>query len=471
MSAHARLSPSGSKKWVACPGSLVLEQAYPNKSSEYSDDGTAMHSVASDCLQSVAGLIADDFLGDSIEVQGEGEPLRTVMFTEAMVELTQGYIDDVRARKKTAVETMIETRVEFSEFVGVDDQFGTADASFLHAIEGEPGCYELEVEDLKTGYHFVSVERNSQLMLYALGLYLIWSLSYDITRVRLTIYQPRHGGPREWTCSIAELLAFADEMKVAAARAEEATRLHPIHVVKGSSHEREGWERTFLNPNPNEDECAFCRAMPTCPAVRRKLEADVGLDFEVIDEKESRTPVQVLKEEIEESTLLEQDFSAKLGKLMSITGLLEDWIKAVRAEVERRLLLEIPVDGFGLELGRQGARGWISKDKAEEMLRKQFRVKMEDTYDMSLKSPTQIEKLAVPPKRKKGDDTPVVKPVLTPKQWEKLQPLIGRSDPKPSVKPVGQIKTPYVIAKPNADDFDTVDEGPATMVEDNTPLF
>jgi hypothetical protein len=257
-------------------------------------------------------------------------------------------------------------------------------------------------------------------------------------------------------------MAFAAEAKAAAQKTEQAIKMHALAV---SPHSEPAmlpeWESLYLNPTPNETECAFCRALPTCPAARRALEDAVGNSFDLVAEPG-----------FDQDALdgVAQADPAALGKLMAITGFLEDWIKAVRAETERRLLLEIPVEGYGLELGRQGARAWVSKDRAEEMIRKQFRVKAEDAYDMSLKSPTQIEKLAVPPKRKKGDDTPPPKMPLTPRQWAKLQDLIGRSDPKPSVKPVGQIKTPYVIAKPNADDFDEVPES-LGQLEDDTPLY
>jgi hypothetical protein len=72
MSDHARLSPSGSKKWMACPGSLTLESFVPNESNEYSDDGTACHAVLEDCLKAfLAGNAAPqaaEHIGKEVEV-------------------------------------------------------------------------------------------------------------------------------------------------------------------------------------------------------------------------------------------------------------------------------------------------------------------------------------------------------------------------------------------------------------------
>ncbi len=241
----------------------------------------------------------------------------------------------------------------------------------------------------------------------------------------------------------ATLAEFAEFAKQRAAAVETATQLHPIHFERGSSHERAGWIRTFLNPDPNEDECAFCRAQATCPAARAKLEAAVGAGFDVIDET---TLAQV--HDTDDTTL---------GRLMSITGLLEDWIKAVRAETERRLLLGEAVDGFGLELGRQGNRAWKDTKEVTRLLREQFRLKLEDAFDLSLKSPTSVEKLT------KGKDA-----VLSERRWAKLQDLISRSEPVPSVKPSAKIKTPYSVVKPDESAFETVREGPEI---DDTPLY
>jgi hypothetical protein len=161
MTAHAKLSPSGSKRWFACPGSLVLEAPIPNKSNTYSDDGTAMHDIAARCL--TMHYQATKYIGEDVPVHHEGEPERFVEFTDEMAELVQGYVDTVRVIG-IGNEVHIEKRVDFSEFVQLPDSFGTADAIVVDDRAGE-----LVLIDLKTGHTPVVVEENSQLMLYALG--------------------------------------------------------------------------------------------------------------------------------------------------------------------------------------------------------------------------------------------------------------------------------------------------------------
>lgn len=159
--AHARLSPSGSKKWFACAGSITLEEPIPNTSSTYSDDGTAMHSIAAECL--TKHIRAYKFIDTYIVVSREGEPERKVRITEAMADLVQEYVETVYAMTVHG-SLLVEQRVNFSEFVDVPGQFGTAD---IVAFDEQQS--ELLVMDLKTGHTPVDVENNTQLMFYALG--------------------------------------------------------------------------------------------------------------------------------------------------------------------------------------------------------------------------------------------------------------------------------------------------------------
>jgi hypothetical protein len=126
---------------------------------------------------------------------------------------------------------------------------------------------------------------------------------------------------------------------------------------------------------------------------------------------------------------------------MKVAGIIEDWIKAVRAEVERRLALGTPVPGFKLVRGRAGNRAWSSKDEAEALL-KSFRLRQEEMYSFELISPTVAEK--------------VLKE--SPKRWSKAQALITRSEGALSVAPSSD-KRPAVDITPIVDQFEDVTGG------------
>ncbi len=444
---HAHLSPSGSKRWMSCAGSLTLERDFPNTSNTYSDDGTAMHTIASRVL-TTPGTAAEQYEHELVPVHKKTEPPRYVRFTAEMAELVSGYVNSLRAIA-AGEPIMVEQRVDFSEFVQVPGQFGTLDAGILFLMEGE-----LFVGDLKTGHTPVEVEANSQLMLYALGLLrklldndlvtaiaepFAYARALGIAKVRLGIYQPKTtGGWTEWSCSLDDLEAFA-----ALARSKAMSTVNAERDYQYTQAEEgmtiSAWERTYLNQNPNDKDCAFCRAMAVCPSVRRKVEETVGADFQVV----APTPVTA---------------ADLLAQAMTAAPLVEDWITAVRAETERRLLAGQEVPGFGLELGRKGARKFKDEVAAEQLLRSKWRYTYEDVYEMKLKTPTALEKLTKPTKAIVDGKEVVAKPVLGPRRWDTLVEMIEQAPPKPSVKPLSQIKTPYVVPAPSADDFSSVKE-------------
>lgn len=447
--AHARLSPSGSKKWFACPGSITLEEPIPNVSSTYADDGTAMHEIAARCL--TEHRPASKYIGEYVVVSLPHEPVRKVLFDEDMAELVQGYVQTMYL-KSNGRKYWVERRVNFSEFCGVPNQFGTADFISLDERDGE-----LAVDDLKTGYKFVNVIRNSQLMCYALGALamlrdeedddlagtgvkenaFVFARRKGIKTIRLGIYQPRVDGHSEDTITLAELEAFAKTLREKAERVEDGKREHGVIPI-------ENWNRIYLNQAPNDEECAFCRAMSTCPSAQRTLQEFMMDGFDEIISGEATKPADKLPEILNVRT--DKLRLELLNRLMKLAPFVEDMILAVRAETERVLLLGDELPDFGLAQGRKGNKKFIDPETVETMLNKQMRVPREHIYNFKLKSPTQLIELTKP--AAEGE-----KPILGDKQWNKIVACITQSDGKPSVKPKAQIKTPYVVEKPSTEGF------------------
>lgn len=405
--------------------------------------------------------------------------MRTIPFTEEMAEKTQTVIDAVLSLVGPGDILTTEERVDFSEDIAIPNQFGTLDVCIIR-----PAVKELCIGDAKFGYKPVAVERNPQLMTYALAKYRQIELVYDIETVRFWIFQPAlRPEPFEWSCSIDELLQFANTLRSKGCSVQLAEREFwdstpegrhcsqhldgdpasaseaIVRILRNPSEQMQEWARTFLNPRPNSEECAFCRVKAFCPSVTAHLQAVADANFDVIVEDEAAGQ-QVLERV---PTLQAVDLSVA----MRVAPLMEDWIKAVRAETERRLLLGQPVPEFGLELGRAGARAWTNEAEAEAEL-KRMRLKVEEMYNLKLISPTQAEKLATPPKgkgrpkkAKPGEPVeavPAAPMPIGPRQWKTLQQFITRSDPKPSVKPLALIKQLYVPTQPDGDAFAAVPE-------------
>ena len=358
----------------------MLEAPIPNKSSTYSDDGTAMHHVAALCL--TEHWRASKYVGQDILVNSRHEEPRFVEFTDEMAELVQGYVDTVR-KIGIGHRMLVETRVDFSEFVQIEDQFGTADCIIVDLEQGSSACTTSRPDTP------VTVPGNTQAMFYALARCATsWTRTSPPRRptrsngrgagldtIRIGIYQPK-----VFANGLEDCVHDGGSAAVRHAGARsKAASVRNAEAMHGKIPMEE-WDRTFLNQNPNEEECAFCRAMPTCPSAQRKVVEVVGADFDVI------TDETTTKDLVNAATPV-RDLSTK----MEAVGFVEDWCKAVRAETERRLLNREEVPGFGLELGRQGPRKWADKEAVEKLVREQFRLREADAYNMKLKSPTQFE--------------------------------------------------------------------------------
>lgn len=421
MSTHAKLSPSGASRWMNCPGSVVLEADKPDNGNAYSKEGTAAHALAAMSLQE--NRPASAYVGRRVDVSTH----ETVEVTADMAESVQVYLDNIRAYTGPGecqapefgllpVDLLVEQQVPIGHITGEEGATGTADVIVI-----TDGGDELQLHDLKFGRGVaVSAERNAQLMLYALGaIELVAPLGYEPKRVRLVIHQPRiQQAPSEWDCSIEELLAFADLVKQKAAACEEAR----------TSGGREEFQKFLV---PGTAQCKFCKAKATCPALQSFVKGETGVDdFENLE---------AIEKQIKDVPDHTQD---QLGQMMNACDLIEDWIKSVRAEVERRLLAGTPVPRWKLVQGRAGARAWSDTEAAEEYLRKTVRLKVEQAYDLKLISPTSAEKLL-----KAG--------AIKPKQWEKIETLVTRSEGRPSVAPESD-KRPALEVTPLIDDFEEV---------------
>lgn len=399
-----------------------MEAPFPDEGSTYSDDGSARHMVCAKHLSESTPV------HKSIGVHQRVRDGVTVTYKREWVDEDQDYVDSVRQMFASSDDGFfVEREVNFEAYAQVPgDSFGTLDAGGVLPLPS--GGYELVVIDRKTGHGEVSPVRNTQLMLYALGLMAELGMVYDIKRVRLCIHQRRM---TEWDCSIDELLAFANEARSRYATIQNAIALHDtIPIVE--------WERTFLNPTPNADDCRFCKAMAVCPSYTAAVQTATGCDFEDLTAASANDLTVLASAETDEARDLK----------MAAAPLLEAFCTAVRSHMERHLLNGGSSKRFKLVLGKAGARRWTDAELAETTL-KSMRLKQEQMYDFTVISPTSAEKLA-PKLDKEGKPKPgQTETPLGARQWAKLQPLIKRADPSPSVAPASDPRPAWAPTPPD----------------------
>jgi hypothetical protein len=431
---------------MLCPGSKVLQAGAPRTTSKYSAEGTAAHSLLTDCLNQ--GLSVLHFLGTSYPADG-----MDFMVDEDMarhVQVTLDYVNDLVAQGGIL---MVDRRVHFGSYINQPDEisFGTLDVAVILGTEliSIDFKYGMGVEvsaggddPNPTGIEGYGPHPNPQLALYGLGILAEVKDIADIERVRLVISQPRiTTKPSEYDLSVGDLEAWA----YGAARSAVITALHAASGVP-ECHATESWQNIYLTPG--EEQCRFCKAKATCPALRDEVAQLAFAGTPATPEEFEALPgIALPGVPHAESAWL----SACLGKV----DLIEDWCKAVRAEVERRLLAGETVPGYKVVQGKMGNRSWIDAAQAEEQL-KAMRLKVEEMYDLSLISPTSAEKLA-PKLDKAGKPVPPKEgqpaPAIGPRQWQKLQGLITRKQGKPHVAPLSDPRPPLAIT-PVADEFE-----------------
>ena len=342
---HARLSASGSHRWLACPGSILLEESYPEDVvSEFAEYGTAGHQLAQICLEKErpATLFEGQIFNES-----KNFPEGFTVDSE-MADAVQIYLD--YCNSLGGGETHIEKRVDFSLYV--EEGFGTAD--FIKIKKNE-----IHVVDLKMGKGVkVNAEWNTQGMLYALGV--VWGTKLkDNDLVHIVIVQPRLDHISEWSITVNELLTWArDEVKP---KAKQAWDGEPIF-------------------NPGEYQCRFCKAKPTCKALAEHSLKTAMDTFTDIPTEEDLKEVNTLTHE-------------EIGALLPRVNTLVNWAKSLEAYAFNELNKGEKVPGYKLVMGRNGNRKWTSEADIEEKLTRMGLQKEEIYSPAKILTPAQMCKV------------------------------------------------------------------------------
>lgn len=344
---HALLSPSGAKKWLTCSASLACEKDIPNTSGKAAVTGTACHTIAEVHLNAYirgTALPLEREVGAYVLDEGKGQikalisPMKgAVLITADMIEQVRKYTDYCKAIIDVAIYAKLEMRVNLTEvlhpgYEGVET-FGTADLVAVQELANTDE-HMLIIGDLKTGRHRVEAKENKQLMLYALGVYRRLKRRYNITVVRLVIFQPYAGGASEWDISVEGLELFA---KFAQKRA----------LLALDAYSRGKKNLKVSDFKPSVDGCQWCRFSEQCAARTKTVNA-------------------VLAEELEDDFALEltpEQLVAEYEKL----PLLRQHIDKVEKAMATALHSGKKVPGYKLVEGRPGNRAWKDAEKVAEL--------------------------------------------------------------------------------------------------------
>lgn len=361
---HAVLSPSAAHRWMNCTAAPRLEEKVEDKGSTYAEEGTLAHAYCAKHLKGFLGVPTN-------EEDAEIAQLFDAYHTGEMDEYTETYKVIVlekfnAARVKTPdAQLLVEVRLDFTKYI--PDGFGTADAVII-----ADGC--LEIIDFKYGKGVkVSAYENPQMKIYALGAYEAFSFEYNITRVRMTIVQPRIDNLSEFEITADDLQKWATEQL--APKAKEA--------FAGNGSQKPGvW-------------CQFCKVKCSCKALAQTC---VNTAIAHPD------PKLVSKEDME-------------TEILPRIATIKTWLAGIEEYALQQALDGVEYSGFKVVAGRSVRRITDPEAVMQELQSNAF---AEDTYmkPRELRTITDLEKL-VGKKRfaelcGKWIDKPQGKPTLVP---------------------------------------------------------
>lgn len=365
---HSPLGPSASLRWLMCPGSVLLTKDMEDTDSIYAAEGTFAHWIAQ--LAREQNKPASKFVGTVSECG---------RFTvdKAFAEGIQAFLDYVN---QFPGDPFFEYRVGYDAWV--EGGFGTADDIRIN----EGTCY---ITDLKFGKGVqVYAQENTQLMMYALGVFQELGHLYDISHFQLNISQPRLDHIDEFLITCEEILMWATN---------DVQPTSEVALKEGA-------------PFKAGDHCRWCPAKGTC-AHRAKWVFDNIID-EIDDVEGAR---------LSTPGLMNVD---ALAQAMDMVGSVRQWCTDIEVHVLSEVQKGHDVGGWKMVAGRAN-RQWRDEAKAEEALRA-AKVKVSDIFPKHIVSPAQAEKLV-------GKTHKLLKEqVYQPQGKPKLAPP---SDPRVSVAP------------------------------------
>lgn len=323
--AHARCSASSAHRFLNCTAAPTFEAQFPpSEGSVYTREGTLAHDICELTVRHKLLGLDDSSFDFALKARMENE-----LYNPEMIDTAAAYVEHIETLYGGYSSTPIlalEQRVSFTDYV--PEGFGTCDCMIM-------GDDRLCIVDYKHGKGVrVEVERNPQLMLYALGALQTFEPIYGDTlkQISLSIVQPRiSANPSVWETSVEELRQWGDRIRPKA-----------IAAYHGPG--------SF---NPGEW-CRWCAGSAVCRA--RAEQATAFADFAGLANNK-----------------LTGD---EIGDLIRLSDTIADWVKDIRAYALEELKSGRPIKGFKLVEGRSN-RAFDDTDAA-------FKTLIEAGYDEAL---------------------------------------------------------------------------------------
>jgi len=300
---HAFLAASASERWLHCPPSAKLCAQEDDQGSEYARQGSDAHALCKHLLLRALGRETRDPTEDLTYYDAE---------MQEAAEAYAAFVMSQVAEAKTVCRDpliFVEQTVDFSKWV--QHGFGTADALIvaddtLYVTDMKYGVGCLVTADGEDG------TGNSQLKCYALGAIDTFGDLYDISRVRLSIFQPRRDNVDTFELTKADLLQWADDVLAPTAKL---------------AYEGQGEFKAGIH-------CQFCRVKATC-------------------RKRAEYAMELAKYEFADAPTLDEN---EIAEILPQIDTLVRWAEDIKTYALDQALAGVKFPGFKLVAGRSNRK-------------------------------------------------------------------------------------------------------------------
>jgi RecB family exonuclease len=375
MTIHLKYGGSIAARTMGCPAWHRLSAEVPKGvggSNPAADEGTLLHN----CMEEVY----------SVE---DADPLNFIGVREYNgITLTRDMVDEKLTPAIEAVEKIFEQHDiadwQCEPFVQIDEDIGGS--IDLLAISADKKT--VVVLDYKFGYHSVSVENNAQLLFYALAAATDkktrdWFDSAE--KIVLAVVQPNEDGDTLQTFDVT--MDDVDNFETKYLAAVEASE-DPQSVATAGA-----W-------------CKYCPAHATCP-----VKTGAAL----------------------KATRVNTITADRLAEYLPLAEEVLAWAAEVQKMAHEQLELGLAIKGYKL-VAKRAMRVWNDTDAVEDKIRKAKKIKLEEGFDLKLKSPAQLEKVC----KRKGIDFDSYTDYIS--SVSSGTTLAKESDPRPAAIPIQGLK-------------------------------
>lgn len=358
-SEHSIFSPSSSKMWIGCPGSLVPNLIEPNEDNPASAEGTVAHDVAEKWL--ISGIKPVERVGEIVSI-GDFD----IEITNDMLDYLDEYVSTC---SNLPGYHFIERRVDFSHLMPIENQTGTAD--HISVADGV-----LRITDLKFGKGvFVEIDNNPQLIIYAIGAFEAFDDIYSFKRIIMTIVQPRMNNTQSWEISREELLDWAGRIK---------------------RYANDAW-CTDAERRPGDAQCLWCKVKTDCKVYESYLVNISEGAFDDLTEIVTGDQMAIAEAKVDDEDfeytvpdIKGMNFDHKV-KVYAVIPMMRKFFDKVQEVVEKAAIDGVEIEGFKLIKGRQ-FRKYLDEKEVVGYL-SDYGVSEDDVVNRKLASMTDVTKI------------------------------------------------------------------------------